>query len=340
MPATTNRSDVLRRSLPTIVLLGVLLASLGAAYLTVHVRRAPLREAADILEEIRSRGLSRYWGKSEVRFFQTDATARGPGGAIVNGWEMFVRQRGAEGGFQGIRIRFDPTIRHTTQPDPRIPLAVRRSVVLWEHWRLNWNATRGEYEAGYCLMDGSEFVTNKTVRWSDGHLRETSLPEEPTKKRSVEVATDDRFLPEGLEPLVRLLVAARGTTAQFQRSAAAEFHAVHALPYRAEPLVTLLYEHAGPPADKGLVGAQNVKASWAAMDEEGRGVVRETTLAAINDEGKLLQETRTWETRLPEGTLKRELRLDAADSPTAATLAKTYKRLLDAILQKRGFAPQ
>ena len=59
-----------RQSLLSLVMLGVLLASVGAAWMIISSHRAHWRHAAtrgaELMAEIRQKGLAEYWGSKPV----------------------------------------------------------------------------------------------------------------------------------------------------------------------------------------------------------------------------------------------------------------------------------
>ena len=121
-------------ALLSVIMLGVLLASVFVAWLLVRHARAHGDAGARVLAEIRARGLDAFWGEQPavqwylVRSEEADL-----------GWRVRFRARRVIGGFEGLHVSFDKT-----------PAGGR---LQWKTWSLTADATEGTY-----LADAADIV--------------------------------------------------------------------------------------------------------------------------------------------------------------------------------------
>ena len=174
------RSD--RRGLAGLIMFGVLLLSVAAAWLLIRGRTAAAERGREILQGIRNRKLSAFWGTDPVELWYLSVTADNQ----PVGWHQMARS------YKDGRY-FGRTIRRSGK------------LIVQEEWTLNEDATAGEYAA----REGP-IVT--FIRLEGGNVRVSSNLDR-------EAASDlapANYIPEGLSPLVFYLAAEAGQAADCQ----------------------------------------------------------------------------------------------------------------------------
>ena len=112
----------------SVVMLAVLLASVGGAWLMVRDNVG--QRGARLMQILRQEGLDHYWPASSDEWM----LRRREDGKVI-GWraQFIVAEEG--GGYLGLLVQ-------TRDPRPDRP------VIQWETWQLNRDATNGDYSAG------------------------------------------------------------------------------------------------------------------------------------------------------------------------------------------------
>ena len=186
--AITAKQSLPRRRLLTLLMVAVLCAAVAAAWLLQVSSAGRARAGAEIIRQIRSRGLSHYWDDNpRIDWYLI------PSGSAVRGWQAVVRERAEEGHFHGWKVSFIVNPAGTA----------KRTIV--EEWILNADATRGEYQ-GSVTVGGFEKLWTNTVL-DDGEVRVRQ------GRRDVPARTPapDNYIPEGAFALaVRQIASGRG----------------------------------------------------------------------------------------------------------------------------------
>jgi hypothetical protein len=176
-----------RQALLSLVMLGVLLASVGAAMLVVRGSQGPRQRGDELLRHIRSRTLEALWQDKEtdIWLLAVDET-----GAAV-GWEHITRTM-ADGQYAGTNRSQTP------------------GIVSQETWRLNADATKGGYDSTARL--GRASLDRTTIVFQDGMV----TVQKGAQDRPVTSKAPSNYIPEGLDLLVFHLAASRGEKAVCQ----------------------------------------------------------------------------------------------------------------------------
>ncbi|MDY6913688.1 MAG: hypothetical protein SVT52_04435 [Planctomycetota bacterium] len=195
MCALSNHPEGLRRTVRSVVLLGVLLGSVAVAWWLVRSRSGYQHRGADILAQIRSRGLDAFWKEEQaIEWFAIRSDKE------LIGWRAMARFRRPDKGFEGISIAFTP----------------KGSIRSWEHWSLNADATENNYLAGPLLPGPAGLIPlpNTRIQLADGRI----LVQQRIKGRKYQSHVDvpDNYLPEGMLTLAASAVAREKTSATFQ----------------------------------------------------------------------------------------------------------------------------
>ena len=187
MAITASQSPP-RRTLLTLVMVAVLGAAAAAAWLLQVSSAGRARAGAEIIRQIRSRGLSHYWDDNpRIDWYLI------PSGSAVRGWQAMVRERAEEGRFHGWKVSFiaDPAG------------TVRQTIV--EEWILNADATRGEYQGSVTVAGFEKLWTNTVL--DDGDVRVRQGPRDVPAR----TPAPDNYIPKGAFPLaVRQIASGRG----------------------------------------------------------------------------------------------------------------------------------
>ena len=174
----------------------MLLVSLLVAAGLVRSRGGPVREGEAILAEVRQKGLAAYWQPYAVRWYLIQA-----GGQVV-GWRATVTIDRGGTAFEGIHVY----VRDSARSDPGH----------WEWWRLNADATGGEYRAGKVVRSllAWQIPTDTTIRLTGGQVFAKQVIQQWVLESQARTAAN--YLPEGTLELAARLVAERKTRAQFR----------------------------------------------------------------------------------------------------------------------------
>ncbi len=169
------------------VLLAVLLASIGVAYLLVHRQSVPARRGAEIIRQIRAVGLQFAWGTEPTKLTYFARDQRGQVRAILD-----ISRQPVDTGYAGIVIM---------RSDEGESL---------EQWSISADAGKCVY-AGPTRLDG--FSTTRIVLSGD----EVSVVRIGRGGAEAATATvPDNYIPEGLMHLVIAHVAGGGKHASFR----------------------------------------------------------------------------------------------------------------------------
>jgi len=192
---TTRGNDGQINALVPLSLLMILLTTTALAAAVTWLKNRPTRNAAAILREIRTNGLSKYWQAKSEEWFLKQAGRR------IVGWSVAMRIRREDGSFEGLLLHNDLS-----------PTGGRN----WEWWRLDDKATKGQYEAGQLLPDGRdwELLTDTRIHQANGVLTVEQFFEHRWLKSAAIV--EPNYIPEGLGPLVNLLIAQKNIKARLR----------------------------------------------------------------------------------------------------------------------------
>jgi hypothetical protein len=179
-----------RPGLVSLVLLGVLLLTVGGAWLVVRFYFSASREGAVILEDMRKQGLHALWPQKRyvARFAR-----KAPGGAVLA--RITSTRQPSAGAFGG------------TETFEAASTAVRETGNVKETWAVSDDLTEADYRADYFTRSFSvRIVLNKgRVSFQGSNMAQAVATDAPAN-----------YMPEGLESLVVRQVAQRGTKASFQ----------------------------------------------------------------------------------------------------------------------------
>jgi hypothetical protein len=177
-----------RPALVTIVMLGVLLLTVGAAWVVVRYYYSPSRVGATVIAEIRRRTLGELWPKQKYAawFDRKDALGK------IESRRGVVRQS-SNGAFAGEMLHL------------AVSGASRRIGNVRADWTMSDNLTKGYYRASYL---GLGLAVEIDLDGQQVHLRGTQMGTE-----SVDVPAN--YIPEGLEWLAIRLAAQGGKKATF-----------------------------------------------------------------------------------------------------------------------------
>lgn len=187
---------------PRFALIAVLMFALLAlatlsAWLIVQRRSGPHMRGAELVEQMRSEGLSAWWDRSpHSQWFLIRRNGE------VIGWDVRLRLPLGDGGFEGLKLR--------------IFRAQERSGGSWEYWQLNADATSGEYLSGDLAFGEGRLVTstNTSIVQEEGAIQTEQSSQVGPRRSKAEVP--ENYIPEGTLPLVRRLVAEEGAEAAFR----------------------------------------------------------------------------------------------------------------------------
>ncbi len=181
MSPTLDTPPRTRQNLLVVIMLGVLLASVGVAWLLTWSDDPAKQRGEAILASIRERQLPNWWGTDPIDLWYL---IRDEGGRPV-GWQHVTR-RTVAGGYAGTRqIRL-----------------LDRQWIIDEKWEISADATGGGYEGTSITPRGrSETYTELT----GGQVRITA-----PQTAAAASAAPPNYIPEGLNTLVFFLAAAGG----------------------------------------------------------------------------------------------------------------------------------
>ncbi len=183
LPGT--KSPRARRLLLALLLVGVLAAAVAAAWVMDLRARRRVWRAADIMAEIRSRGLGAFWPERAVVEWYLRQDPRGP-----IGWRATARWATRDGGFAGVDLLID------------------RSGSGVEQWTLDPSAGRGTYDA--TAQDETSYSRTQ-VLLTDGRVQVAQ-----SSGDTAESPEPPNYIPEGLLELVVRRVGQRRTDGLFK----------------------------------------------------------------------------------------------------------------------------
>ena len=177
-----------RAALATLVLMGILLLTVGGAWLLVRFYRSPSRQGAILLQEMRRRTLVDLWPREPytARFERRDATGRLQS-------RLRISRRPANDGFTGASLH------------EAVSGAARRIGDVRETWAVSRDLSKGTYRAEY-LSQG--LIVRIDLGREEVEFRATGLG-------PAQAEAPANYIPEGLEWLAVRLVARSGRKATF-----------------------------------------------------------------------------------------------------------------------------
>lgn len=185
-----DNSRASRQATLTVVMFGVLLGSVLAAWALTESRQASARAGARLLRRVRDQGLGTYWEAKTVRWYLVRQ------GQTVVGWVLRVRTQIDAGGFEGFTFSY---------------LVPPQQQVAWSHWRLGPRAKTGRYQAQAL----SPYTADQaTVELADGRIRIQQVLS--NRKINSGAPAPANYCPEGTLPLVAAIVAKQREEAKFR----------------------------------------------------------------------------------------------------------------------------
>ncbi len=192
-----DAKSTLRQSVLAIVMLAILLAATGWAWLMVRSGQRRQDVGAQIVQSIHTQKLSHWYPeKAQVQWLLASQ-----GGKIV-GWQAIVRSS-ADGKHEGLRIESDgPT-----------PPATKEGFI--EKWSLDDTATTGQYESKFIAPGVSN--AGATIQLENGKVRMTQLFPHLMVADQASGDAPANYLPEGTTDLALRLVAQQQADGLFAR---------------------------------------------------------------------------------------------------------------------------
>ncbi|MHC4561847.1 MAG: hypothetical protein ACYS8X_03630 [Planctomycetota bacterium] len=189
-----------KRVVRNVVLLAVLIASLLAAWTyIVSIKGAARRRGAEIVAEIRQRGLSALAPPEPIRWYLRQVQAvQGP---ARSGWRAVVT--GVDEG--GLHNGFDVRVSRT--------LTGRAGT--WERWSLDEHATHSRYWAGKVTIEGNTVsaALTTTIDFKDGRV--AAVQYLGGQRCHSQSPAPDNYLPEGCLDIATVLMLGRNKPIQF-----------------------------------------------------------------------------------------------------------------------------
>ncbi len=181
-----------KQAMLALLMLALLGAAVAGAWVLQYSAGRQGRAGADILRRVRANGLGHYWHDEErIRWYLIQS------GPVVSGWMVAVRQQPGEGVYEGYTVGF-PNSAHSSAEH------------FTENWRLNADATRGQYEG---TSQAGPIITRLTIiALEPGQVTVRQGPRQPEARS----AAPDNYIPEGALPLVIRQVVAEKADAQFK----------------------------------------------------------------------------------------------------------------------------
>ena len=166
-----------------------LTASVGVAWWIV--RDHPGTRGTQIISQIRDEGLGAHWRGFKQRWFlRQDPTTEQP-----NGWRCEIILAGDDGSFHGLNVQRD-------------------QAYTWERWKLNRSATEGTYHAGQVFSIQGRLRPRNDTEIQMDHGIVTVRQRGGLQFVESQAPTPDNYVPEGMLPLVRRVVALKKTHAK------------------------------------------------------------------------------------------------------------------------------
>ena len=171
---TENQENPPRPMLLTLVLLGVLGLSVGAAWLLTQSRQGPVAAGAEILAQIRQKGLQAYWPNDSTQSFYIQRR----GGKPIN-WSITYRRPQGEA-FEGVEL-------------------VVGALEIRSNWQLADNLSAGQYQSRVMnrqhvqqedteiVYEGGQLKVTRVVG-PRGHVGSVLAPENYIPENSKELA--------------------------------------------------------------------------------------------------------------------------------------------------------
>ena len=191
MTRTPTKSEATRRGLLAVLMLTVLVASVGIAWLLQRQATEKVRAGIKIIQEIRAKGLEHYWPEK----LQIDWYLIYSKGETI-GWRASARAKADDETFVGVDVEVVPK-RHSSH----------------ERWTLNADATAGAYHADLRLAGSGGFKTDIVL--SDGVVK---VVQYVPGFGSIQAGADapGNYLPEGTLYLAVRQAAEMQADAQFK----------------------------------------------------------------------------------------------------------------------------
>ena len=191
--ATSSGQSTSRKVPLAALMVAILAASVGVAWLLQVSSARHARAAAEILRQIRARGLSHYWGQDDsIDWYLIYSSS------AVQGWQAVIRERTPEGNFRGLST--------VVTVDPRTRSQTRKTA----NWILNPDATIGRYEG--LVTTGRLEKSRTSILLRKDEVLVQQGPGQPTARSPAPA----NYIPEGTLGLAIREVAARGGQAQFK----------------------------------------------------------------------------------------------------------------------------
>ncbi|MCK4624220.1 MAG: hypothetical protein KAV00_02840 [Phycisphaerae bacterium] len=300
MTRTSTKSETARRGLLAVLMLAVLLASVSIAWLLERKSTIKAHAGAQIIGEIRAKGLKHYWPeKSQIDWFLIQSN----GNTI--GWKASVRVKSAARPGSPPLDKLGTTLSNAEGPksDGNF-IGVDVEVVPKQHslheiWTLNADATAGTYHADLRSAGGKGFKTD--ILLNDGMVKVVQ------HVRGIGSITADSRAPKNYLPKGTLHLAVRQTA---EMRANAQFVMVfNERPNRdkAVEFGTLRLRYLGSSQTRQGRTVRRVRMS------EIRGRGKRRTLFELDEKGKILliQGEKTQSKAVDEQTIKKSF----ADAP-------------------------
>ncbi len=189
MTRTPTKSEATRRGLLAVLMLTVLVASVGIAWLLQRQATEKVRAGTRIIQEIRAKVLEQYWSdKSQIDWYLIYSKGE------TIGWRASARAKADDETFIGVDVEVVPQ-RYSSH----------------EIWTLNADATAGTYHADLRLANGKRSQTDILI--NDGvvkvvqHVQGGSVPAGAPAPKN--------YLPEGTLSLAVRQAAEMRADAQF-----------------------------------------------------------------------------------------------------------------------------
>jgi hypothetical protein len=187
--------SLFRRSLLALVMLAILLATMGGAWLLEDQAGRRVRAAEGMVAHVRAKGLASFWTADlAIRWYLIKIDAK------VIGWRAEAHGQIPAGDFAGLNLRY--------RADP-----VRRvEDITVEQWKVNPEATAGEYTAGRVSPELT-LVKDTQINLDAGVVEIHHMAD--TGPQEAKAAAPANYLPEGTMNLALALVGKAKADAQF-----------------------------------------------------------------------------------------------------------------------------